>query len=74
MTTQIHTYFKEMCVGLTRQEVTQQCPEYLIDMAQKTQAKTFGCAIADIFTQTYTTETYSMSLTKKTTTTINSLF
>ena len=37
-----NTYiFQEMCVGLTRQEVTQQCPEYLIDMAQKTQAAYF---------------------------------
>ena len=36
--------FQEMCCGLSRQEIQDQYPEYLIDMAQKTQAAYFWMA------------------------------
>ncbi len=37
-----HDYiFQEMCCGLSRQEIQELYPEYLIDMAQKTQAAYF---------------------------------
>ncbi len=37
-----HNYiFQEMCCGLSRQEIEESYPEYLIDMAQKTQAAYF---------------------------------
>ena len=36
--------FQEMCCGLSRQEIQDQYPEYLVDMAQKTQAAYFWMA------------------------------